>query len=88
LRREEFIIERTGKPLAALDPDQMRRLARRHALETFERRAREARCRTRRRRISRSKPQRSVREHPRQRDALTTCLANGERRDIIPIDET
>jgi prevent-host-death family protein len=37
LRHDEFIIERKGKPLAALVPverlDQMRRFARRHALD-------------------------------------------------------
>ena len=37
LRHDEFIIERKGKPLAALVPverlEQMRRFARRHALE-------------------------------------------------------
>lgn len=41
LRRDEFIIERKGKPLAALVPlerlEQMRRFARRHALEVLER---------------------------------------------------
>lgn len=40
LRHDEFIIERKGKPLAALVPverlDQMRRFARRHALEFME----------------------------------------------------
>ena len=40
LRHDEFIIERKGKPLAALVPverlDQMRRFARRHALEVME----------------------------------------------------
>ena len=42
LRHDEFIIERKGKPLAALVPverlEQMRRFARRHALEFMERR--------------------------------------------------
>ena len=37
LRHDEFIVERNGKPLAALVPvwrlDQMRRFARRHGLE-------------------------------------------------------
>ena len=37
LRHDEFVIERKGKPLAALVPierlEQMRRFARRHALE-------------------------------------------------------
>src|SRR5438067_5674427 len=41
LRHDEFIIERKGKPLAALVPverlDQMRRFARRHALEFMDR---------------------------------------------------
>ncbi len=41
LRHEEFIIERKGKPLAALVPveriEQMRRFARQHALEFLER---------------------------------------------------
>jgi antitoxin (DNA-binding transcriptional repressor) of toxin-antitoxin stability system len=41
LRHDEFIIERKGKPLAALVPierlEQMRRFARRHALDFFER---------------------------------------------------
>jgi prevent-host-death family protein len=41
LRHDEFIIERKGKPLAALVPierlQQMRRFARRHALELLER---------------------------------------------------
>ena len=41
LRHDEFIIERKGKPLAALVPverlEQMRRFARRHALEVLER---------------------------------------------------
>ena len=41
LRHDEFIIERKGKPLAALVPierlDQMRRFARQHALEFLER---------------------------------------------------
>jgi prevent-host-death family protein len=41
LRHDEFIIERKGKPLAALVPveriEQMRRFARQHALEFFER---------------------------------------------------
>lgn len=40
LRRDEFVIERKGKPLAALVPierlEQMRRFARRHALELLE----------------------------------------------------
>jgi prevent-host-death family protein len=41
LRHDEFVIERKGKPLAALVPierlQQMRRFARRHALELLER---------------------------------------------------
>src|SRR5437763_3606133 len=41
LRHDEFIIERKGKPLAALVPverlEQMRRFARRHALEFMAR---------------------------------------------------
>ena len=41
LRHDEFIIERKGKPLAALVPierlEQMRRFARRHALGFMER---------------------------------------------------
>jgi len=41
LRHDEFIIERKGKPLAALVPierlEQMRRFARRHALDFMER---------------------------------------------------
>jgi prevent-host-death family protein len=41
LRRDEFIIERKGKPLAALMPverlEQIRGYARRHALEFLER---------------------------------------------------
>src|SRR5437773_9801504 len=41
LRHDEFVIERKGKPLAALVPierlEQMRRFARRHALELLER---------------------------------------------------
>ena len=40
LRHDEFIIERKGKPLAALAPAerraQMRRFARRHALDVME----------------------------------------------------
>ena len=40
LRHDEFIIERKGKPLAALVPverlEQMRRFARRHALQFLE----------------------------------------------------
>jgi prevent-host-death family protein len=40
LRRDEFVIERKGKPLAALVPverlEQMRRFARRHALLLLE----------------------------------------------------
>src|SRR5471030_86383 len=40
LRHDEFIIERKGKPLAALVPverlEQMQRFARRHALEFME----------------------------------------------------
>jgi prevent-host-death family protein len=40
LRHDEFVIERKGKPLAALVPierlEQMRRFARRHALEFLE----------------------------------------------------
>ncbi|MGB7218681.1 MAG: type II toxin-antitoxin system Phd/YefM family antitoxin [Vicinamibacterales bacterium] len=40
LRHDDFIIERKGKPLAALVPverlEQMRRFARRHALEFME----------------------------------------------------
>lgn len=40
LRHDEFIIERKGKPLAALVPverlEQMRRFARRHALDFTE----------------------------------------------------
>ena len=43
LRDDEFIIERKGKPLAALVPvgrlEQMRRFARRHAVEALERQA-------------------------------------------------
>jgi prevent-host-death family protein len=43
LRHDEFIIERKGKPLAALVPierlEQIRRFARRHALETLDRQA-------------------------------------------------
>ncbi len=42
LRHDEFIIERKGKPLAALVPveriEQMRRFARQHALEFLEQR--------------------------------------------------
>jgi prevent-host-death family protein len=42
LRHDEFVIERKGKPLAALVPverlEQMRRFARRHALDFFEKR--------------------------------------------------
>jgi len=42
LRRDEFVIERKGKPLAALVPierlEQMRRFALRHALEILEQR--------------------------------------------------
>lgn len=41
LRHDEFIIERKGKPLAALVPverlEQMRRFAQRHALDVMER---------------------------------------------------
>jgi len=41
LRHDEFIIERKGKPLAALVPlerlEQMRRFARRHAVEFMDR---------------------------------------------------
>src|SRR5579885_2727301 len=41
LRHDEFIIERKGKPLAALVPverlDQMRKFARQHALDFLER---------------------------------------------------
>jgi prevent-host-death family protein len=41
LRHDEFIIERKGRPLAALVPierlEQMRRFARRHALEAMSR---------------------------------------------------
>ena len=40
LRHDEFVIERKGKPLAALVPverlEQMRRFARQHATEVFE----------------------------------------------------
>lgn len=40
LRHDEFIIERKGKPLAALVPverlEQMRRFARRHALDLMD----------------------------------------------------
>ena len=40
LRHDEFVIERKGKPLAALVPierlEQMRRFARRHALDLLE----------------------------------------------------
>ena len=40
LRHDEFVIERKGKPLAALVPierlEQMRRFARRHGLELLE----------------------------------------------------
>jgi prevent-host-death family protein len=40
LRHDEFVIERKGKPLAALVPierlEQMRRFAKRHALEFLE----------------------------------------------------
>jgi prevent-host-death family protein len=43
LRHDEFIIERKGKSLAALVPverlEQMRRFARRHALEFLDRQA-------------------------------------------------
>lgn len=43
LRHDEFIIERKGQPLAALVPverlEQMRRFARRHALEVLEHQA-------------------------------------------------
>lgn len=42
LRHDEFVIERKGKPLAALVPverlEQMRRFARRHALDFLEKR--------------------------------------------------
>lgn len=41
LRHDEFVIERKGKPLAALVPverlDQMRRFARQHGLEILDR---------------------------------------------------
>ena len=44
LRHDEFVIERKGKPLAALVPierlEQMRRFARRHALELLEKQKR------------------------------------------------
>jgi prevent-host-death family protein len=44
LRHDEYIIERKGKPLAALVPierlEQMRRFARQHALEFLERQKR------------------------------------------------
>jgi prevent-host-death family protein len=43
LRHDEFNVERKGQPLAALVPaerlEQMRRFARRHALEALERQA-------------------------------------------------
>ena len=43
LRHDEFVIERKGKPLAALVPierlEQMRRYARRHALDLLEQRS-------------------------------------------------
>jgi prevent-host-death family protein len=43
LRHDEFIIERKGKPLAALVPverlEQIHRFARRHALDVLERHA-------------------------------------------------
>jgi len=46
LRHDEFIIERKGKPLAALVPverlEQMRRFARRHALEFMDQQRRGA----------------------------------------------
>ncbi|HEV3061062.1 MAG TPA: type II toxin-antitoxin system prevent-host-death family antitoxin [Vicinamibacterales bacterium] len=46
LRHDEFIIERKGKPLAALVPverlEQMRRFARRHALEFMDQQRRSA----------------------------------------------
>ena len=46
LRHDEFIIERKGKPLAALVPverlEQMRRFARRHALGFMEQQRRSA----------------------------------------------
>jgi prevent-host-death family protein len=46
LRHDEFVIERKGKPLAALVPierlEQMRRYARRHALDLLEQRSRAA----------------------------------------------
>ena len=76
LRHDEFVIERKGKPLAALVPierlEQMRRFARRHALEFLEKQkqstvseeealevAREAQRSARKRRVQ--KPRRRTR---------------------------
>jgi prevent-host-death family protein len=70
LRRDEFIIERKGKPLAALVPverlEQMRRFARRHALHILEQQVggplsdQEAMARA-------LEAQRWAREHPQKR---------------------
>jgi antitoxin (DNA-binding transcriptional repressor) of toxin-antitoxin stability system len=72
LRRDEFIIERKGKPLAALipveRPEQMRWFARRRALEILERQAGNPFSDEEAMDLA-VEAQRSAREHPRQRDA-------------------
>ena len=70
LRHDEFVIERKGKPLAALVPierlEQMRRFARRHALGLLEERKASAMTEEQALDIA-LEAQRSARKPPRKR---------------------
>ena len=72
LRHDEFIIERKGKPLAALVPverlEQMRRFARRHTLEVLEHQAGDPLSDEEAMDLA-LEAQGWAREHPQQRDA-------------------
>jgi prevent-host-death family protein len=74
-RHDEFIIERKGKALAALVPverlEQMRRFARRHALEVLERQAGGSLSDEEAMDLG-LEAERWAREHPRKRRRRTT----------------
>ena len=69
LRHDEFVIERKGKPLAALVPierlEQMRRFARRHALDLLEQQKQSTASEEQALQVA-LEAQRSARKRPRQ----------------------
>ena len=69
LRHDEFVVERKGKPLAALVPverlEQMRRFARRHALEFLEEQKQSALSEEQALKVA-LEAQRSARKRPRK----------------------